>query len=214
MTTISGLKILTRFADAHAEPGADPPQGRLGPPVATPCRRDDVLDVVRAVDGVQQHVLADLRLPAADRAAPADPSSGVDAHVPDLAGVAARAGQRTAVEDDPAADADLAGQVHEVLHADSSAPGLLGNGAEVGVVADHDRRREAQRITQGLAERNLDPAEVRREVHQPVAVAHHPRHRDCRPDPRPAGRCRSQQRLRHRPQLLHSAAGLNVLRRC
>ena len=72
--------------------------------------------------GAQQEALADLGLPAADRAAPAGEPHRVDRHVADLAAVAGRSGQRFAVDDDPAADAVLAGDEQDVASTDGGTP--------------------------------------------------------------------------------------------
>ena len=63
---------------------------------------------------------ADLGLPAADRPAPARQPVRVDRHVADLAAVAGRAGQRRAVDDHAAADADRSpDSEHDVVDADA-----------------------------------------------------------------------------------------------
>ena len=74
----------------------------------------------------QQGVLADLGLPAADRAAAAGRPARVDRHVPDLAAVAGGAGQRPAIDDEPAADPDLARDEQDVVGADRRAAAVLG----------------------------------------------------------------------------------------
>ena len=67
--------------------------------------------------------------------------------MPDLAAVAGRAGQGPPVDDDAAADADLARDVDDVVGAERRAAARLGQGAEVGLVGDDDRhlRRQAPR---------------------------------------------------------------------
>ena len=64
--------------------------------------------VRRTAGAAQQRAAADLGLPAADRAAAARQPVRVDRDVADLAAVAGRAGERLAVDDQAAADADLA----------------------------------------------------------------------------------------------------------
>ncbi len=55
----------------------------------------------------------------------------------DLAGVAAGTLELAAADDDAGTHADLAGQVDEVLDTDTGTAQVLGQGAEVGVVAQH-----------------------------------------------------------------------------
>ena len=62
----------------------------------------------------------------------------------DLAAVAGRAGQRLAVDDQAAADADLARDEQDVVRADGRAPAMLGQRAEVGLVRDRDRDRQVE----------------------------------------------------------------------
>ena len=97
----------------------------------------------------EQGVLADLGLPAADRAAATGDAVRVDRDVADLAAVAGDAGQRLAVDDEAAADADLAVDEQDVLGADGRAAPDLGQGAQVGIVGDRDRRRPVERERPG-----------------------------------------------------------------
>src|SRR5205085_10853727 len=119
-----------------------------------------------APGGGEQGVLADLGLPAAAGAAAARLAGGVDDHVADLAAVAAVAGHRAAGGDDPAADAGVAVEVDDVVTADGGAAGVFGQRGQVGVVAYGDTppaAGSADDVPQRLAERLVDPAELRAE---------------------------------------------------
>ena len=129
--TTSGLKILTRFATPKTEPVADLAERRLRGGVAAPRRLDHAehrLDAALPVSAgrVQQGVLADLRLPAAARAAGAAPAVRVDHHVPDLAAVTAVPGHGAAAGDDAPRRPRVAVQVDDVVAAGRGAPGVLG----------------------------------------------------------------------------------------
>ena len=67
----------------------------------------------------------------------------------DLAAVAAGTEQQPPARDDSAADADLAGHVDEIGHSGVPADPVLGNDAQIGVIADDDRSLpEGQQLTQ------------------------------------------------------------------
>src|SRR5262249_58493171 len=80
------------------------------------------------------------RGPAAAAAA-----AGVDDHVAELAAVPALTAEEPPADDDPAADADVAVQVDQVLAADPDAALVLGQRAEIGVVGHGHRQAEAAR---------------------------------------------------------------------
>ena len=144
--------MLTRPARPMPEPAADVVE-RAPAPSASPASasREHGVDARRGRRrrrGRAQRssaALADLGLPAADRAAAAGGAVRVDRHVADLAAVAGRAGQRLAVDDQPAADADLAGDEQDVVDADRRAAPVLGQGAKVRLVGDQDRHGRAER---------------------------------------------------------------------
>ena len=69
-----------------------------------------------------------------------------------------------------------ADDVDHVVDAAGGAAQVLGDRAELGVVADHGRG-QSQHLAQPLAERHVGPAQVRRLVHEPVGAAHHAGHR-------------------------------------
>src|SRR6185437_3817730 len=87
----------------------------------------------------EQRVLADLRFPAAARAAATRLAVRIDDHVADLAAVPAMAVDRPAGGDDPAPDAGVPVQVDQVVAVDRDAADVLGQRGEVGVVAHRDR---------------------------------------------------------------------------
>ena len=112
-----------------------------GPLVTGVGRGDHLGDPLGAAAGEpagahEQLVLADLGLPAADVAAAAlQGAAAVDEQVADLAGVAARPRERHAADQEPATDADAAVEVGDVGVPDRGAAQVLGEDAEVGVVA-------------------------------------------------------------------------------
>ncbi len=100
---------------------------------------------------------------------------GVHLEVPDLAGEAVRAAQQPAVQDDAAADPDLAGEVHQVGRAGGDAGGVLGQGGEVRVVVHP--YRQAQRAEHGgqpLGQGQLVPGQVGGERHDAAGDVHEP----------------------------------------
>ena len=123
--------------------------------------------------------LADLGLPAAGRATATAPPIGVDGEVPDLARVATVPVERPAVDDQPAADADLARHVQDVASAVRRPPEVLRHAAEVGLVADDDRHAERQAGGDEVRERHVRPAEVRGQPDEAVVTAHEPDDRDA-----------------------------------
>ena len=98
-------------------------------------------------------LLADLGLPAADRPAAARQAVRVDRHVADLAAVAGGADQRLAVDDEPAADADLARQEQDVVGADGGSPAALPRGHRGRPRWRRDRDVVAERARELVAER-------------------------------------------------------------
>ncbi len=98
--------------------------------------------------------------------------SWVEAQVPDLAGVAADSLQLQATADHAGADADVAGDVDQVVDADADPAPVLGESTEVGVVGQRDRDVDAQHGPDDVAERDVDPVQVGREPDQAVAAPH------------------------------------------
>nr|BFE81524.1 hypothetical protein GCM10020093_041250 [Planobispora longispora] len=88
--------------------------------------------------------------------------------MPDLAAEAAMTAEQGAVDDHAAADADVAVEVDQVAAADADAAGVLGQGPEIGVVADRHGQAEAEAAGQLLAERHVHRAHVRPEAHDAV----------------------------------------------
>ena len=113
-----GVEQVDQVGHADPEPAADPADRGLrrpaaaarsrrgSPPASTRPARRSARSTASAPTSVSQQP----RRP--QRAQPA--GAGVDAHVPDLAGVPAGAGERPPADDHPAAQADLAGQVDRV----------------------------------------------------------------------------------------------------
>ena len=106
--------MLTRPGEPDAQPAADlgerRQRDRRSPASASPrtASTPSVPAAGRPAGATQQRPRADLGLPAADRAAAARQAVRVDRDVADLAAVAGGAGERRAVDDQAAADADLA----------------------------------------------------------------------------------------------------------
>ena len=140
--------------------------------------------VLRAADRGRDGVRADLGLPAAAVAAVAGLAGRVEAQVPDLAGVAARALEPPPAGDDAGTDADVAGDVDQVVDPDADAALVLGQGAEVGVVGERDRDVESEGGEHDRAERDVVPLEVGGQPHQAVAAPHQARDADPDPDQR------------------------------
>ena len=100
----------------------------------------------------------------------------------DLAGVATVPVERPAVDDQPAADADLARHVQDVARAVRGAPEVLRHAAEVGLVAHGDRDAERQAGGDEVREGHVRPAEVRGQPDEAVVTAHEPHDRHADPE--------------------------------
>ena len=133
----------------------------------------------------EEHALADLRLPAADGPAAARASARVDREVADLAREAGRPRQQAPVDDEAAADADLAGHVQHVVDADGRAAPRLTDDARVGVVHHRDRKGGRESTGEARAERDVDPAQVGGHRHHAVVAPDHARDRDADSDDGP-----------------------------
>ena len=171
--------------DQAGQPEADPLPRLAHPGDAAAVADGDVVEHVLDVglarvpaDRADDRRVADLRLPAPARPARAHAPARLDDDVPDLARVPAGALEQLAVDDDAAADADLAADVQHVLRAARGPAQVLGDDPEVAVVADGDRVLVAGGLAQQLRERHLVPAQRGRAPHQPVRLPHAARHRD------------------------------------
>ena len=98
--------------------------------------------------------------------------AGLKRQVAHLAGVAPGALQPDAPGDDAGTDADVAGDVDEVVHPDGHPADVLGERAQVGVVGDRHRHVEAERGQDDAAEGDVVPLEVGGQADQAVAAAH------------------------------------------
>ena len=188
-TTSRGLRMFTSPASPMpsqrptcVERGERRLGARLRPRASTASSRRD-----RASAGwpasARSSALADLGLPAADRAAAARASGRVDRHVADLAGVAGRAGQRAPVDDQAAADADLARHVQHVVDADGRAAAVPRRGRPG---RRRWRPRSGRRSPSARASRSPSgtstPAQVRGHRHHAVAAPDDARDRDADAD--------------------------------
>jgi hypothetical protein len=97
----------------------------------------------------------------------------VNAHVANLTAEAPTAQQRSAPGNDPAADADLAGDINEVRGTGPSAGSELGQRSEVRIVANEHRGTvQAETVMQRRAERVISPLKVRRLDNDSFANVH------------------------------------------
>ena len=145
--------------------------------------------VRRAVDRLRDGVTTDLRLPAAQVAAVARSTLRVEAQVPDLAGVASRSLQPVAAGDHAGTDADVAGDVDEVVDVHGHSAAVLGEGTEVGVVGQRHRDVEPERREHDAAEGDVVPLQVGGEPDQSVVATDQTRDADPHTDERGGGRC-------------------------
>ncbi len=174
-TTRPGLKMLTRLASPR--PSQRPTSANARRAVGDPRfgRGEDRIDrlatTVAAVTRVaEQGKLADLGLPAATRAAAAHPALGVDRDVPDLSAEAGQPGQGLPTDDDAATDAHLGREVDEVVASLPCPAQVLGHGTQVRLIADRHRQVHAKRLDEHPVEREVGPAEVRRQQDEPVGA--------------------------------------------
>ena len=150
--------------------------------VAAAVRRQSALGArLELLHGAQRDVRArGVGLEAAVVAALAAAALGVDGGVPDLAGHVRGAVIEPAVEDDPAADAGADGEPDRVPAPLRGADPPLAQHGAVGVVVE--RRREPQAVVDDLAQRQVDPAEVRREQHDAALGVERARRADADAD--------------------------------
>src|SRR6266566_1183342 len=132
----------TRQPDA--EPAADAVEGAERRRRTRPSLAENGLDLARAAIGrmageAEQGPLANLGLPAAGRSAAAGRPIRVDREMADLTAIPGDTGERPSVDNDPAADADLTGDEHDVVVASGGTSPELGQCPEVGLVGDRDR---------------------------------------------------------------------------
>ncbi len=124
--------------------------------------------VRRTSRSAQQADRSDLGLPAPDRAAATGQPGRVDRHMADLAPVPGDAGERLALDDQPAADPDLAGHEQDVVGSQRRPTADLREGAEVRLVGQVDRDPAPEDPFESLAEGNVGPTEVRRHRHEAI----------------------------------------------
>ena len=105
--------------------------------------------------------------------------------MPHLTRVPGDAGQRSAIDDDPATHAYLPGQEEDVVGAHGGTPARLREGAEVGLVRDGDRDREIEDAGEAIAERHVEPAEVWSHRDEAVRTADDAHDRDADSDEAP-----------------------------
>jgi hypothetical protein len=127
----------------------------------------------------------------------------------ELAAVAARAHQRAPVDEDTAADTDVTGEVDHSAAIARTAAHLLGEHAEIRVIADgHVTASAAESITQEFAEGHIGPAEVGREAHKTIGRAYDARHAGAYADKRCAGRERLHDPTAHLDNLIQESLAI------
>src|SRR6185437_547185 len=102
---------------------------------------------------LEHRFFANLGLEAAVATATAQPAVRIDDHVAELAGVALRAGNQVAVDDDAPAHADFTGKVDQMIDAAARAADVFGQAAEVAVVAHTHLGGDVEPFGEHLAER-------------------------------------------------------------
>ena len=159
-TTRAGLSVLTR--PASPIPSHRPTSARAASAVASPAAASARTASTAALPPsagrparTQQRLLADLRLPAADRAAPA---RGAGERVDRACARPRRRSRRRPVSGRPPTmipppTPTSPDRKIDVVGAGRGAAAMLGEGAEVGLVGDRDRRRRAERLGRAPAER-------------------------------------------------------------
>src|SRR5439155_3858265 len=143
-----------------------------------PSLAENGLDLARAAIGrmageAEQGSLANLGLPAAGRSAAAGRPIRVDREMADLTAIPGDTGERPSVDNDPAADADLTGDEHDVVVASGGTSPELGQCPEVGLVGDRDRPVRVEGPGDPTPERDVGPLEVRRHRHEAVRPPDH-----------------------------------------
>lgn len=165
--------------DSPTEPAPDDLEGGEGGRRARLGLAEDGLDAVPTfVGGVagpkQERSFADLSLPAADGAAAAGHTEGVDRQVTDLPPETGRSHEWSAANDEAASDTDLPGDEEDVLVASRRPAAQFGEGPQVGVVGNGNRGSELEGASEVLGQGNVPPAEVWGKGDQAVASAHDP----------------------------------------
>ena len=186
-TTVSGSKTFTSPAIPIASQRASSAQRLRCPSISGGAAFEQLLDRSAPAVGVEAGSLeerrfADLGLPAADRSTTTSPALGVDRNVADLAGEPEVADDRSTRGDEASTHADFAGHEDHVVGADPGTETRLGEGTQVGVVADADREFTPERRRQQLGQRHVDPPEVRRGDDHAIDLAYQSGHRDAAPD--------------------------------
>ena len=182
-----GIEHVDQTGDSDRQParldrerGHDGGLGSIGPFQQILHRRSAAVGIESRTR--EQCRLAHLGLPAPHRSAAAQFAVGIDRHVTDLPGESVGPTDRSSGIDEPSTDADLTRDVDHLIEADGGAEAGFGERSEVGIVADRDRQTVGKEVGERLAHGDVDPADVRRGDHQPVATANESRHRDTATD--------------------------------
>ena len=105
----------------------------------------------------------------------------VHGHVADLTTVPGRAHERSPVDDEAAADADLTRDVQHVMGADRRAAAELREGPEIGVIGDHDGSARLEGGLDHRTDRDTAPPDVRCHRDHPVDSSHEAGHGNTGP---------------------------------
>ncbi len=171
-----GVEQVHGQRDARAEGTADPLERPDDAGLAGAGAGDDVLDLGLDLGAGDLLGLGELGQDGADAREVLDAAGAavdLDEEVADLPGEARGTAPQRAVDDEPAPESDLAGQVEHVADPGIGAEALLGDGAEVGVVVDRDGvLRVAHGRVEADGEVEVGPAEHGGALDDAVVVDH------------------------------------------
>ena len=142
------------------EPTAHVIKGRAGRGVAGQSAAHSLVDrVAPTVDGQagarQQRSLATFCLPTTHRATAALNACGIERQLADFATETEGAGHRSAIDDEPAADTDLARYEEEVVYPCAGAAAMLGECTQVRFVRDEHAGGRPESVLDQLRQRDL-----------------------------------------------------------
>ena len=192
-TITRGLSRLTR--SASPTPSQRPARSRLASAAGPPARGvgDERVDRLGGRHRRQAPPRSRASSPTSSSQQPTEPHrhappAGLIGRVTDLAREAGDARQRVPVDDDPAADADLARDEDHVVGAPAGTATQLRQRTEVGIVGDVDRQVQAERLADERAERDVAASRGSgRWRPRPSVRADHARDRDADADEGIAG---------------------------
>lgn len=198
---------------SDAEPGRDLAYSTHGRRIALASRLDHINRRRRiqpiGFRRVDQGLCSHLGLPASDSTTAAGPTRGIHANMTHLATVATRSDESLTVDNDAAADADIASQEDQRIDLLRRTAQVFGKRTEVGIVADlHAACATSERVTKEPREWNIDPAEIRSLAHESILRTYDARHSDAGSDPGSATRGSGQDLPPDVSNLPDDAAGI------